>query len=429
MPTYRHWCATFFNEPSHPRRNGDGLRYLIVGEETAPTTGRKHWQCYMEFQEKTSMKKIKEIFNDNTVHLEPKRGSREQARDYCKKEGTYKEHGVWATGPGFRTDLVDITSAIISREARLTDIIMEQPEVYCRHRNGLRDVQALADKKNTKEFRQVEVEVISGPTGTGKTRRAVEHCKDYFKIEASELQWFDGYDGEKTLIIDEYNNDVPITRLLNILDGYQLRLPIKGGFTYARWDKVFITTNLKRSELHERAKDAHRAALERRVTTWTSLWTEGDEEVGVVLNPTSIPELSGMGSRKSGSKPEPTKRQTSLCADAQEPYSIPTRSPPPFRGAGGGGTSRKKKCSTGWIGLRPGSPRSHAFFGSRSADTERLVVCNDLGDNSRIGERRRSAFTDNNVVHRCTTRIVMNDVCVSRVHIDTRRQKAFLSGH
>ena len=130
----------------------------------------------------------------------------------------------------------------------------------------------MVDKKNRKKFRKVEVVVLSGSTGTGKTRKAMEEAN--YKITGNQLQWWDGYEGEKCICIDEYNNDIGITELLNILDGYELRLPIKGSFTYANWNKVYITTNLTKSQFHSNAKSEHRKALFRRVTKWQNLWNE-----------------------------------------------------------------------------------------------------------------------------------------------------------
>ena len=127
-------------------------------------------------------------------------------------------------------------------------------------------------KEKTRKFRQVNVEVIEGETGQGKTRHAYgDEAKDIYKIEGDSMQWWDGYEGEKTIVIDEYSNQLPITKLLNILDGYQLRLPIKGGHTYANWTKVYITTNNPWEEWHEHAKPMHRDALKRRITKWTTL--------------------------------------------------------------------------------------------------------------------------------------------------------------
>jgi len=65
-------------------------------------------------------------------------------------------------------------------------------------------------------------------------------------------------------VIDEYANQVKITRLLGILDGHLLRLNMKGTFGYANWDLVIITTNL--DVLHSKANPLHQDALERRIT-------------------------------------------------------------------------------------------------------------------------------------------------------------------
>nr|QXP07652.1 MAG: replication associated protein [Arizlama virus] len=272
MPNVRHWCATFFSEPK--RINDTNLRYMIVGEEICPNTKKVHWQCYLEFKTPVSMKQIKTIFDDKTIHLEKRNGTKEQARDYCKKDGKFTEYGIWCTGQGFRTDLKSLTAEMASGK-RINEIMVENPEVYCKYRNGLKDIQASLDKKNSNEFREVEVEVISGPTGCGKTRKAMENAT--FKIEGSEMNWWDGYDADESIVIDEYDNDVICTRLLNLLDGYQLRLPVKGGFTYARWKKVYITTNLRKHELHAKAKKAHIDALFRRITRWTDLWPDDGE--------------------------------------------------------------------------------------------------------------------------------------------------------
>lgn len=268
MPNSKYYCATFYKEPTLP--SDDNLRYMINGQETCPTTKKIHWQSYLEFKKPVSMKDIKNMFNDNTIHLEKRAGTREQARDYCKKDGNFKEYGIWSTGKGFRTDLKEFTNKLADGTIRLSELMLEEPTLYCKYRNGLKDIQAAIDKKKNSGFRHVEVEVISGPTGLGKTRLAMEHAK--FKIEGSKIDWFDGYDNEDTILIDEYDNDIKITSLLNLLDGYQLRLPIKGSFCYAGWTKVYITTNLRKEQLHEHAKPAHRDALFRRITKWTDLW-------------------------------------------------------------------------------------------------------------------------------------------------------------
>lgn len=279
MSKVRHYCATFFRKPE---AMPEQLRYLILGEEICPTTGTTHWQAYMELFNPQRMTAIKRFFDDNTVHLEERKGTREEAKEYCMKDNKYTEFGTWIMGQGHRSDLDSVTAELVSGTKRIDDIALEDPSFFCRYRNGLKDIQQIADKRASRAFRHVEVTLLSGPTGCGKTRQAMESSDQIYKIEGTRLGanhsmgWFDGYEGEKTLVIDEYDNNVPISRLLTLLDGYQLQIPIKGSCTYARWDKVLITTNLKPHELHPQAKPVHQTALRRRITKIKNLW---DEEV------------------------------------------------------------------------------------------------------------------------------------------------------
>lgn len=271
----RSYCLTSYTEDTKWDIS-EKYRYLIVGTEICPTTGRKHFQCYIELHKPQRAAYIKKIFNDKTIHIEKRLGTRDQAREYCKKDGDFVEFGEWISGQGHRSDLKKITDKIVNDGLKITDLMIEEPEIYCRYRNGLRDIAAEAAKRASQEFRQVEVIVISGPTGCGKTRVAMEEAT--YKIEGSQLNWFDGYDSDECILIDEYDNDVQITKLLNLLDGYALRLPVKGSHTYANWKKVYITTNLKRQELHKQAKSAHRDALFRRITEFRDLWFDCNDE-------------------------------------------------------------------------------------------------------------------------------------------------------
>lgn len=270
----RHYCLTFFKKPVI--NSEDKVRYFIAGEEICPKSGKLHWQSYVEFYKPQRLKGTKTIFNDNTVHIEKRQGTRDEARDYCKKDNKFTEYGTWISGQGHRTDLETVTQELVDGKKKLSEIMLEQPKIYCQYRNGLKDIAANVTKKNTKSFRELEVVLLSGPTGCGKTRHAMEEAT--YKIQGGDLDWWQDYDGEETVCIDEYSNDVKITRMLALLDGYQVRLNQKGTHSYANWNKVFITTNLKPEELHSEAKPAHRDALFRRITRVINYW-EGDTPV------------------------------------------------------------------------------------------------------------------------------------------------------
>lgn len=267
--TSRHYCITFWSEPKP--LNEEKIRFACYGEEICPDSGKTHWQSYVEFYSPMRISGVKKLFNDNGIHCEIRKGTRDQAREYCQKDNKFVEFGTWISGQGHRTDLQSVTDSMKSG-VKLNEIILHETEIYCKYRNGLKDLNAELIRTRTKDFRQVEVILLTGPTGCGKTREAIESTDDYYKIEGENLEWFQDYNEEKTLIIDEYNNDVSVTKMLNLLDGYQLRLNVKGSHTYANWSKVFITTNLKIDELHAKAKEAHRNALFRRITVIKNYW-------------------------------------------------------------------------------------------------------------------------------------------------------------
>lgn len=120
----RSWCFTL--------NNPDGLldfddfndaRYLIYQEETG-AEGTHHLQGYVEFTKPKRLAAVKKILD--RAHWEPRRGTREQARDYARKEesrvgGPY-EHGVFDQALGERTDLVDAKRSIQSHK-RWRDVV------------------------------------------------------------------------------------------------------------------------------------------------------------------------------------------------------------------------------------------------------------------------------------------------------------------
>lgn len=172
------------------------------------------------------------------------------------------EAGNWgAGGQGTRTDLKNILQKIKEGETML-NVIEENPELYGKYRNTIKDYKFEILKQQTKTFRKVHVEVHWGEAGTGKTRHCVETHPDAYKLDFDENIWWDGYEGETTLIINDFYGNIKYHKLLDLLDGYQLRLPIKGGHTYANWNKVLITSNKPPEEWYHHGMTE---ALQRRI--------------------------------------------------------------------------------------------------------------------------------------------------------------------
>jgi len=261
----RNWCFTDFSDlqwESIYVEFKDIIRYIAWGEEICPKTQRLHYQGWIQFFNKKRMSEVKRLCGSKKLHLEPRRGNAVQNDKYCAKDGKFINHGKFVK-QGERTDL-EMVKKKICDGATMKDIADGHFGSFCQYGRQFYKYKEMIDKEASKEFRHVEVTLLRGTTGAGKTRLAMESCINPYKIEGDQLQWWDGYDGETELVIDEYANQINITKMLSLLDGYRLRIPIKGGFTYARWTKIYITTNLW--ELHSQAQENHRAALYRRIT-------------------------------------------------------------------------------------------------------------------------------------------------------------------
>lgn len=311
-PKGRKWCFTSFKKDIKWKeiyeQYKDIIRYVIVQGEITPTTKKFHWQGYIQMYNQCRMRKLKLLMNDMKVHLELARGSAEDNKAYCSKikssTGEKFEFGK-AVSQGYRSDLEDIKKCL-DDGGSLLDVANNHFGDFIRYHSGFRRYKELVDKELRKKNRKVEVNVISGPTGKGKSWNTVGADLDAFVMDFQNgTEWWDGYNGEDHIIIEEYNNDITITRMLRILDSYRLRLPIKGGFTYANWTKVTITTNLKEDEIHPKAKPEHQNALKRRITSFTSLYEEEETEVS-----TSV--LGNTETKTPEEKKENTKRRNNL---------------------------------------------------------------------------------------------------------------------
>jgi hypothetical protein len=67
-------------------------RYLIIGNEIAPTTGTPHFQMYLEFHNPATFNQLKKRFP--TAHIQIANGSAEDSKIYCSKDNDYIEYGA-----------------------------------------------------------------------------------------------------------------------------------------------------------------------------------------------------------------------------------------------------------------------------------------------------------------------------------------------
>lgn len=253
--TSRAWCYTINDVPQledgpsvfSEDRNGPlnlsdipHAKWHIYATEIGEG-GHLHIQGYMCFSRPVRLGHLRLHAPD--VHWEPRRGSHEQARDYCKKDplGDVTEEGVEPKGQGMRTDLETATEEIMQHRD-LTKLAMQHPTWYVKFNRGF---EALLNQTEPAYVRQpLQVFYFWGPAGTGKTWYVMNHAQNVHLLSDQRANWWDGYRGEKTILIDDLEkNAIHITKILQLLQHYPLQVPKKGGFLHARWETVWITSN------------------------------------------------------------------------------------------------------------------------------------------------------------------------------------------
>lgn len=251
--------------PKHPK-----LRCAVWQLERCPETQRRHYQGYLEYTAPMRFSAVKEHLGFS-VHLEQRRGSRQQAIDYCRKDES-KIDGPWIIGdigplkPGKRTDLHEV-AASIQDGGTISTIVEEYPVAYIKYYRGIERIIERTSRPSAMAWRKLNVMVYHGVSGSGKTRKAIADANlDFYILDQGERLWFDGYDGQKTLIIDDFYSWIKWGQLLRILDGHPYRCEIKGSFCYALWTTVIITSNAEPSEWYPNVvNNQRRAALSRRI--------------------------------------------------------------------------------------------------------------------------------------------------------------------
>lgn len=285
---FRNTCSAIWTE-TPPIFDEKYMIYLCYQQEIAPSTGNLHWQTYAEFKQAYAGKYIQKYLNAPKCHLEARKGSPTEARAYCcnneafeknlpnakdKTNGfikdSFKEFGDFNKCPlvktksGQRTDLEKLAEKL-DKGAKLEDLDTKEVIKYSK---GIKEALALREKKTNNKWTEPEVIVLWGSAGSKKTKSVYdkEGFENVYKLDKTNNEvWFDGYAGEKVLLIDDFYGWIPWGQLLNILDGYPLKLQIKGSHTWKAWEKVYITSNKPFEEWYKKDSEEHLDPLRRRI--------------------------------------------------------------------------------------------------------------------------------------------------------------------
>ena len=247
------------------------VKYCVWQYEIGEKNGLEHIQGYIEMSKVIRWAGLRKILGSKTVHIEKRLGTSLQARNYCMKDATRKnktvpfEYGVWVPKRrGERSDLITLKQDIFERKCSILYIMRNHTELWLKYSNSIKLMVGEARLQSVVAVeRFVDVEIHYGQSGAGKSYHVSHKYKDkVYRLDIDcGILWFDGYKGEKILLIDEFEGNIKYSNFKKILDKYKYRCQIKGGYVWAEWEKVYIISNSKPNKWYKK----NLAALKRRV--------------------------------------------------------------------------------------------------------------------------------------------------------------------
>lgn len=248
----KYWCFTLNNPTLYSEQVGqafterDDHKYLIFQHERGEN-GTNHFQGYAEFTKLRRLTQVRKILP--SAHWERRKGTQQQAIDYCKKTDTRIE-GPWQFGSpaennqGARTDLQRIASMCVEGSS-LYEVAHSDPEAYIKYHRGINALITLTRKPKVPP----NVVLLFGPSGVGKSRAFTEDFpeNDRWMAPLTDGFWFDGYYGQQHACLDDFAgaaSKFSLTQFLRLIDRYDVQVPIKGGFTQWVPQDIYVTTNI-----------------------------------------------------------------------------------------------------------------------------------------------------------------------------------------
>lgn len=221
------------------------LKYCVFQREKGEKE-TEHIQMYIEFSRSIRFIKMKKWFP--TAHIEKRRGTRKQARDYCMKEdsrvGQVIEIGEWVDSQGKRTDLDDITDLILGG-AEEEEIMFSYPKQYLLFQKHIKTmINKQKELKYKKEYRNIKCIYINGKSGIGKSTYLLDkYGLDKVYRITDYKHPFDNYNYEDVIAFEEFHSQLKITDMLNYLDNKPCILPCRYNNKVAAYTHVYVISN------------------------------------------------------------------------------------------------------------------------------------------------------------------------------------------
>lgn len=217
---------------------------------------------------------LKKLVGLDRAHLEGMRGNIKQNERYCSKFAELVFFGDPFVEPGARRDVQAIYSMV--KEGKTDLEIMEAD--FNGYARFMRAIQRLRTLLPPKRDGYPLVLLLVGAPGCGKTKNCYDQYPDLWEppiqTGKTDQTWFDGYIGQKEVLLDEFEGHLPLNSLLKLLDRYIRQVPVKHGFTWFAPDVIMMTANEHPSTWYDYSNRVKKEIALRRRITRVMNWNE-----------------------------------------------------------------------------------------------------------------------------------------------------------
>ncbi len=278
--------------------------YICYQKEICPTSGREHIQGYVEYENPRTLGGAGKPFRPFKPHCEVASRTGSENRTYCSKPGTHPapefgEFGTIKPGQGHRSDLESVRESIRGgiSGVELWDKHFSHCVRYHRAFDRYQQLLQAQARASHGPYLPKETTYLCGPTGCGKTGRALDICIRKYGFAnvyvrpttaGSSTDWFEGLEPHhRAMIIDEFHSDIKYRNLLRLLDGYPYLVELKGrSQSVDNIIEIFITSNFAPHEIYPNITGNLRHPLYRRIKhyqfmeRWSGLDSDGEPTLG-----------------------------------------------------------------------------------------------------------------------------------------------------
>lgn len=189
---------------------------------------------------------------------------------YCSKDGDIYLAIGKPSARGKRTDLDAAVEHLKVNGGNMFKLATDMPSLYIRYWRGFNQWVDVARIQTPRDFK-TNVTLYVGPPGCEKSRA----CADAFPAGQDVFyktrgEWWDGYSGQDTVIMDDCYGWMKYDEMLRICDRYPHRVPVKGSCVQFMAKNICITSNSHVDQWYTFEK-FDPAALMRRINVYTVL--------------------------------------------------------------------------------------------------------------------------------------------------------------